>query len=628
MGIPYYYRTLIEKYPDILEKKIENVDSLFLDFNGIVHFAAQKVMEERTYNKIHQISYENAIINKCHERIDQLLSLTNPTNTLGIFVDGPAVKAKMNQQFQRRIKGPFENLKKDEFRKESKMPSVDEVWDKNAITPGTKFMDNLNIYLHNLSTNTKYNNLNLIVSGSDVPGEGEHKMFNYIKRNMTHLNVDIENPENTEKIVIVGLDADLIMLSLVTHFDNIYLMRESTEFRIPGAENDFSFLDCAMLKYNLIGEIKQMIKDDAKQELLYTLATHEAIIDDYIFMTMMLGNDFIPHTPSLSIREDGIDRLMRLYADVFQVTKTHLVTISDRKDPDKIKVSVNYESIKLLIRELALVEDEKVNAVYNDRIGLEKRGIRNRVINSQSQSINQYNLLWHQHFYKPALSPNIGKELDLELDGNDGWRENYFENVLRIERTKENITEVCHNYLVGLKWVMDYYYTETHSWNYYYKYIMGPLFWDCYKYLNKLGYYPIEDENNKKMTPYKPFEQLLMVLPRNSSHLLPSKIAKLMTNKTSPIIEYYPESVDYDDFNFYFHVAFWEAEPLFEKIDPKLVEKTLKDIKLNENELHRNSFGELKYYLKNRINKPKIKKVLPPNLSTNKIKVLKKKPPK
>jgi len=60
-----------------------------------------------------------------------------------------------------------------------------------------------------------------VLSDWTAPGEGEHKIFNYIRK----LRQDPKyNPDTTH--AIHGLDADLVMLSLATHEKKIYLIRE------------------------------------------------------------------------------------------------------------------------------------------------------------------------------------------------------------------------------------------------------------------------------------------------------------------------------------------------------------------------------------------------------------------
>lgn len=98
-------------------------------------------------------------------------------------------------------------------------------WNTTAITPGTVFMKKLNEKIYsNYKNPDKYKVKSIILSGSDSCGEGEHKLFGYIRK--------IPEKHRHETTVIYGLDADLIMLS-INHLpiaNNIYLFRETPHF--------------------------------------------------------------------------------------------------------------------------------------------------------------------------------------------------------------------------------------------------------------------------------------------------------------------------------------------------------------------------------------------------------------
>jgi 5'-3' exoribonuclease 2 len=187
---------------------------------------------------------------------DRVVSMVRPRKLLMMAIDGVAPRAKMNQQRSRRFRSAQEAQQKEEDRqkaiaeweamgKEVSDEFRNEVgWDSNAITPGTPFMDLLAKSLRywvrkkinedpgwagvrfslsplSLSVLTVFKQLEVIISDASVPGEGEHKIMDFIRRQRAHPSHD----PNT-KHVIYGLDADLIMLSLATHEPHFKVLRE------------------------------------------------------------------------------------------------------------------------------------------------------------------------------------------------------------------------------------------------------------------------------------------------------------------------------------------------------------------------------------------------------------------
>ena len=86
-------------------------------------------------------------------------------------------------------------------------------------------MNELNKYIDSHFKNHKnYKNIEIMVSGSNIIGEGEHKIFKHIRNNKEY--------HNNTNTIIYGLDADLIMLCLSHLYisNNIYLFRETPHF--------------------------------------------------------------------------------------------------------------------------------------------------------------------------------------------------------------------------------------------------------------------------------------------------------------------------------------------------------------------------------------------------------------
>ena len=127
--------------------------------------------------------------------------------------------------------------------------------------------------------------------------------------------------------IVYGLDADLIHLSLIRN-NNIFLLRERTEYNIENIDTEFIFLDINLLKKYLINEIKNDI----------VLLNNQEIINDYIFLCFFIGNDFINNTPSINIRYKGLEYLLEIYnklqdkyGGLFQLIKNNKIDLCNFK---------------------------------------------------------------------------------------------------------------------------------------------------------------------------------------------------------------------------------------------------------------------------------------------------------
>ena len=517
MGIPSYFVHLVKNHSSIIKQydstKI-NIENLYLDSNSIIYDAVQNVKYEKNDS-----NFENKLIKWIYDKIIFYVNLIKPKKLLYVAFDGVAPLAKLEQQRSRRYKGWYTNNYLQD--------KIIEKWDTTAITPGTNFMmllsNKIKKYFENNFNNDYKTKIKVIVSSSDEVGEGEHKIFKYIRSEKKyHINT------NT---VIYGLDADLIMLTLLhsCEIDNLYLFRETPYF-IKSIDdtllpNQLYVMDIKELGFKIINTMCINIPDT---NYTFKKEVYNDYINDYVFICFLLGNDFMPHFPAINIRTNGINILLDVYKNLFGGNNDYIIK------NDKIQ----WKNFKKFI---GLIKDNENYYCRNEEIIRKKQ--EKKIMNKLSRLDDDNEKLLNI----PLLERNIEKIIDI---GEDGWHERYYLELFFIEINDIRRKQICINYLEGLEWNYKYYKSGCPDWRWKYKYNYPPTLFDLYAFIPYFETTFIESNNNK---PVKPLVQLAYVLPRNSLFLLPKKLHEKL------ILDY--EEIYRLDFkiNWSFCRYFWEA---------------------------------------------------------------------
>jgi len=317
MGVPKFYRWISERYPClsevVKEYQIPEFDNLYFDMNGIIHICSHPEDDNPHFRITEEKIFENIF-----HYTEVLFRIIQPKKVFFMAIDGVAPRAKMNQQRGRRFRSAkeAEALIQKALEKGETLPT-EKRFDSNCITPGTAFMTRLHTALQyfitkKVSTDRLWQKVKVILSGHETPGEGEHKIMDFIRYEKSQPGYNA----NTRHC-LYGLDADLIMLGLITHEPHFSLLREEVKFNSKNSQKRstapedtvFHLLHLSLLREYLDLEFNSL-KDKIPN---YNL---ENIIDDWVLMGFLVGNDFIPHLPALHIHQECLPLLWKTYMEV------------------------------------------------------------------------------------------------------------------------------------------------------------------------------------------------------------------------------------------------------------------------------------------------------------------------
>lgn len=424
MGVPAFFRWLQAKFPkvivDMLEKRAMVIgdtevplnllepnpndveyDNFYVDMNGLIHPCSHPEDREAPDSEVEM--YMNVA-----KYVERLFAAVRPRRLLFLSIDGVAPKAKMNQQRARRFRSAQEARERKEVMEsiisEMRANGLDppachgNSWDSNVITPGTVFMDELTTFLWfyivgKMNSDPAWKNIKVVLSDSSDPGEGEHKIMQFIRYQRTQPGYD-----PNQKHILHGLDADLIMLGLATHEPNFTILREEVTFG-RGNRDQVKSQEQMMLDAQSNRDAAAISAIKPKDEWVYAKKLQclnisvlreylfveyqslqnrlpfpfdfERIIDDFVFICFFVGNDFLPHLPSLDIRDGAIDFLIQVYKEVLPSLGDYLTS------PGGI---VNLRQVDVILARVGEIEDE----VFKMKKQAEDEALARKVRNSNN----------------------------------------------------------------------------------------------------------------------------------------------------------------------------------------------------------------------------------------------------
>jgi len=527
MGIPSYYKTLCDTVPGLVLKKLsERPTHFWIDFNCMIYHCIRRPGATLYAGDDTRLQWENETIEAVCKYVKHLVNIVQPTNEVYIGVDGVVPMAKIRQQRLRRFKSYW--TAGEEVRIGVRQASEPR-WDTNAITPGTEFMEKLGKRLLTLSgQGVKWN-----ISTSDEPGEGEHKLIQELRK--TQSQNQSQNTNNTH--VIYGLDADLIVLSLLQADQKIWLFREAADYKpspkqTTSQQEEYTFFSIDKLRSYMFYKQHQENSDPS-----YEL--------DYCMGMSLLGNDFLPHSMSVKLKEGGHDLLLRMLSDVR--SKLNMPLFSNN--------SWNKLALQSCFAYLAHNEEESIQESVAYKI--KQRYQRTRGTTSKEHAQDEWNKTPLRICDDLALM-----ETPTTLKSN--WKEIYYGRYMNIH-SQTDIDNLCYEYCKGLQWIGKYYMGEPVNLSWHFAWFVPPLWSDLHTWLTK---------NSLPSAPtdgilLKPQEQLSLVLPLQSYWLVrDSKLRQIPKH----LPQYFPNSFELFTAG---HKQMWECEAMIPILTPERLRHVL-----------------------------------------------------
>lgn len=276
----------------------------------------------------------------------------------------------------------------------------------NSISPGTEFMmtliEHLQFFIQRkIQEDENWRKIDIILSGGDVPGEGEHKIMDWIRSWKQGPDYDVN-----ESHCVYGNDSDLVFLCLALHLPKMVILREEQNYdrrHVNSAtKRDIKKGHMELLFINLLREYLLLEYKNYEPKFKHPFDI-ERIIDDFTLFSFFIGNDFLHKLYCMNTKKGNFDEMLEKFKESMAESDGYM---SDRG-------KVNWKRFLAMLKKVLYMENKMIKTTQSDMKKYVKdlqKGSFKYVIMETEQEIDPLE----------ELPSKVDEEMEENLTGHEG----------------------------------------------------------------------------------------------------------------------------------------------------------------------------------------------------------------
>ena len=461
------------------------------------------IIDESFFKLFNEDNLDKFIIHKVSEYVDQLTNYFPKLSYLYLAIDGVPLYSKMIEQKKRRTIGHIllearttilslyqteldieqdikQNIYYNHFEFEKKIINLK--FNKNKISPGCKFLANLQIYIikyFQYKTKSNLIKYQVEIDPFSNPGEGEKKIVYKI-----HQLFKLGKITKSSHITTYSPDGDVILLMLL-ELDKciIQIMRYDQQLL------QLDIININQLKKNIIEYMHFNFFNDQIQL---------NIIKDIVMLFTIFGNDFLPKLEiinpmkhikiildaylklSSNLKPNSESKYIYIFSNYISPVSSTSSTLSTSsisstsstfsisESISNNKLQINWNQLLAFFINLKKLLNQSINNTFYKRYQKEWKLESDQIINSNA-------IPYYQHIFNLENMTNMYNPII----------ENKIDNSTNI--SPKLINKISLKYLQGFLWLNEYYLNHNFDYKFfYYKYNIKPNIDQLIYMLNKL----------------------------------------------------------------------------------------------------------------------------------------------